>query len=582
MNWTTKKSRQALQTILFFGRPYRSSLIRGGLATIGVVFFRLAMPWPLRGVIELVLPYTTGDMRLISYLPDWGNPIVWLGVSFVLIAFGIGLSELRQRIFMKTYSSYTVRDMRSAALRSVVQAKSRDTRQAAGDLIARIVGDSARTKAELSSFLVHATQNGLLFLGVSLVVFVLSPELGYFYLLSGIAATWISYRFFFKVAATASQQRKREGKYAVMIQKSLESGDVDTRTEDANVISTEKDLQITRLIGKSTLLVNVVLAVLTAVALWIAVGDVKSGGLKPGELFLFIAYVLTVHRRLVQLGRQLARGGKMLANVRRIGVLINHSREVSAVRAIKQIDSEIRLEGVRLDSIRNDDGKPRRLKRTDLKIQAGTRVAIIGKPGSGKSSLLRLLAGTEPPDRGKHFWDDEAITEHNVVLLSCVGYLSQNPVFQPSRVWRILGLPNAENLNPEQIETLHKIGGGKLIRTLPKGLKEKIGSWSMAQNEARALSLFRILFGNAKVMILDAPLEGLDKNNKIRRLKEIISHAKDRTLVVSMIEPIKMKYFDHVVLVKNGRIQFEGSVQAWETWRKERDSNENLVSTLIS
>lgn len=582
MNWTTKKSRQALRTILFFGRPYRSSLIRGGLATIGVVFFRLAMPWPLRGVIELVLPYTTGDMRLISYLPDWGNPIVWLGVSFVLIAFGIGLSELRQRIFMKTYSSYTVRDMRSAALRSVVRAKSRDTRQAAGDLIARIVGDSARTKAELSSFLIHATQNGLLFLGVSFVVFFLSPELGYFYLLSGIAATWISYRFFFKVAATASQQRKREGKYAVMIQKSLESGDVDTRTEDANVISTEKDLQITRLIGKSTLLVNVVLAVLTAVALWIAVGDVKSGGLKPGELFLFIAYILTVHRRLVQLGRQLARGGKMLANVRRIGVLINPPREVSAVRTIKQIDSEIRLEGVRLDSIRNDDGKPRRLKRTDLKIQAGTRVAIIGKPGSGKSSLLRLLAGTEPPDRGKHFWDDEAITEHNVVLLSGVGYLPQNPVFQPSRVWRILGLPSPENLNPEQIETLHKIGGGKLVRTLPKGLKEKIGSWSMAQNEARALSLFRILFGNAKVMILDAPLEGLDKNNKIRRLKEIISHAKDRTLVVSMIEPIKMKYFDHVVLVKNGRIQFEGSVQAWETWRKERDSNENLVSTLIS
>jgi len=582
MNWTTKKSRQALRTILFFGRPYRSSLIRGGLATIGVVFFRLAMPWPLRGVIELVLPYTTGDMRLISYLPDWGNPIVWLGVSFVLIAFGIGLSELRQRIFMKTYSSYTVRDMRSAALRSVVRAKSRDTRQAAGDLIARIVGDSARTKAELSSFLVHATQNGLLFLGVSFVVFFLSPELGYFYLLSGIAATWISYRFFFKVAATASQQRKREGKYAVLIQKSLEYGDVDTRTEDANVISTEKDLQITRLIGKSTLLVNVVLAVLTAVALWIAVGDVKSGGLKPGELFLFIAYILTVHRRLVQLGRQLARGGKMLANVRRIGVLINPPREVSAVRAIKQIDSEIRLEGVRLDSIRNDDGKPRRLKRTDLKIQAGTRVAIIGKPGSGKSSLLRLLAGTEPPDRGKHFWDDEAITEHNVVLLSGVGYLPQNPVFQPSRVWRILGLPNPENLNPEQIETLHKIGGGKLVRTLPKGLKEKIGSWSMAQNEARALSLFRILFGNAKVMILDAPLEGLDKNNKIRRLKEIISHAKDRTLVVSMIEPIKMKYFDHIVVIKNGRIQFEGSMQSWDTWRKERDSNESLVSTLLS
>jgi ABC-type multidrug transport system fused ATPase/permease subunit len=577
MNWTTRKSRKALSTILLYGKRYRSWLIRGGLATIGVVLFRLAMPWPLRGVIELVLPDTNSQQKLISYIPQWGDPTIWFGISFVLIALGLGFSELRQRILMKTYSSYVVRDMRSAALRSVVQTKSSQSRQAAGDVIARIVGDSARIKAQLSSFLIHATQNGLLFLGVSLVVFSLSPKLGFVYLLSGIAAIGISYGFSFRVAESTALQRKREGNYAVMIQNSLEYGGLHTGAEDVNVVSTEKDLRTSRLIAKSTLILHVVLALFTAVALWVAVGDVKSGELKAGELFLFIAYVLTVHRRLVQVGRQLAGGGKMLANVRRIDVLIGDPREASAVSTIEQIHSEIRLQGIRLDSSRTKDGKPRRLKTMDLKIQAGTRVAVIGEPGSGKSSLLRVLAGMEPPDRGKCFWDGEEISNGNI-LLSCIGYLPQSTVFQPARGWRILGLESPDDLNPEQTKTLRKIGGWKLFRTLPKGLEEKVGSWSMTQNEARALNLFRILLGNTEVLILDAPLEGLNKENKIARLKEIISHANGRTLVMGMVEPMKMKYFDRVVVLKNGRIEFEGPIQSWDTWKEEKNPQEDVLA----
>lgn len=99
----------------------------------------------------------------------------------------------------------------------------------------------------------------------------------------------------------------------------------------------------------------------------------------------------------------------------------------------------------------------------------------------------------------------------------------------------------------------------------------------MTQNEARALSLFRVLLGNTKVLILDAPLEGLDNENKTKRLKEIILQAKGRTLVMGMVEPIKMKYFDRVVVLKNGQIEFEGPIESWKSWREERNPKENLL-----
>ena len=51
-----KRARNTIRTIKEYGQPQASWLVRGGLATLGVVFFRLAMPWPLRGVVEVVFP----------------------------------------------------------------------------------------------------------------------------------------------------------------------------------------------------------------------------------------------------------------------------------------------------------------------------------------------------------------------------------------------------------------------------------------------------------------------------------------------------------------------------------------------
>lgn len=570
MVWTTRKSIKALLALRVYARPHRRTLLRGGLATFGVVLCRLAMPWPLRGFIELVLPGTSQRGQILSsYLPAWGGPIFWLASSYVLLAAGLGLCEMIQRIAMKQFASRTAHGLRSAALKALLAGKSRAEKAHSADHITRLVSDVARIKAEVSGILVHSTQNGLLFLGVCIVFLFISPKLGLFFLFGGLLAAAIGTRATTRVAASAAGQRKKESIYAGMIEDALEYGELPERIEDVNLKSARADVRTTRLIAVSSFLIHVALALVTALALAAAVSDVRKGTLVPGDLFLFIAYALTVHRRMVQVGRQTARTGKVFAHVRRVAALTTGVAPGSTPVEISPLASHIRLEGVRLFA-HTPKAKPR-LQKIDLKIDAGTRTVVLGPSGAGKSSLLGLLAGRLAPDRGRILWDELDVTDVIPFAALDVGYLPQNVIFKATRVWRLIGLAGPEAMSAEHETLLAKLGGWKLIANHPQGIRGKIGTRSITRNEARALRLAGILAGTHRLLSLDAVLEGLDQIAAGRRLKAILERADGRTLVLSMSRAVKISHFDRLLFLRKGQIIFDGTPAEWKLRSAQRE-----------
>lgn len=551
--WTWTKTRQSLGRVRPFARPYLKWLARGTVATVGLVLLRLALPWPLKGVIEVVLPKAKHAPTHIAWLPSWGDPVLWfVGLYAVLVA-AVGLAEMIQRICMAKFATHTVHDLRAGAVRGAAR---QGGQGAPGDLIARIIGDAARVKESLKGILIHASQNGLFYLGVCAVFAFLSPQLSLFFLLGGLIATWVGYRAASRVASVFKKQRKKEGAYASAIHDGLEHdslGDLDALNQSSAV----KDVRVTKLITLSSLVVHVSLAVTTGLAVWVGTREVKAGVLSAGDLFLFITYALAVHHRIVQVGRQLARGGKVVACMDRIGSLLGDGGPAAAAPEVKALGSELRLEGVCLD--------PGRVEGMDLSIRAGSRVAVLGGAGAGKSSLLRLLAGMETPDRGKIAWDGAEAPP--AVLLSRVGYLSQEPVFARRRIWMILGLAGPEAPPDEAVRTLKRLGAWRVVTGLDKGLQEKISSPEVSRNEARLLRLGAVLLGNAPLWVLDAPVDGLATRRGRRCLDEIFARAGQRTLVVSLARPVSLDRFDRVLVLKEGRIRFDGSPREWKERR---------------
>ena len=120
---------RAIRTLVRYGRRHRFWLGIGTAASIGVVLFRLALPWPLRGVVEVVFPKgTQGGKLLVDYLPAWGDPVLWLGAFYLILAFGAGLFELFQRTNIMRFAAHTVHDLRADAVRALAASGKRPRR----------------------------------------------------------------------------------------------------------------------------------------------------------------------------------------------------------------------------------------------------------------------------------------------------------------------------------------------------------------------------------------------------------------------------------------------------------------------
>jgi len=563
--WNRRKTQQGMRVIWAYGRRHVLVLVQGILASIGVVLFRLAMPWPLRGIVEIIFQDPSRKSSfLVDILPSYGDPALWFGGAYLVFAAGAGTVELVQRVAMKRFAAQAVHDMRGAAACGALHWQNRGG--APAELIARVIGDSARIKAGLSGILVHGFQNGLLYIGVSILLLILSPHLAIFFLGAGALAILIGLRASAPVAASAQKHRRKESAYAVAVHEAMETGTADASSARLNTSSARKDVETTRLVSLSTLLVHIALAATLGSGLWFGCTRVKAGFSEPGELFLFVAYTLTVHRRMVQVGRQFARGGKVLACAIRVGQLIPKNGKTSAAsRVYGPLESNIRLQRVRLDSLRSKANKPR-LRSCDVTIQAGTRVAVLGPMGSGKSSLLRILAGVEHPSKGTISWDDVRILHYDDKLNQQVGFLPHAPVFSPQPLWRILGLSGPQVTVPKETELVcRELGLDKFVRRLPKGMREKIASATISPTEARSLRLASILTGPDSVWVLDDPLtSAASKKKALRRLETIFTQAKGRTVIMAVSSSRVLTRFDRVLVLRRGRIVFDGTPDEWK------------------
>jgi ABC-type multidrug transport system fused ATPase/permease subunit len=571
-NWRTD-----VRPLVDFGRPYRSLLLGGSLAAVAVVLVRLAMPWPLSGVVEWLFPARHGESGLLlSLVPGWADPVLFFAGSYLLLGIALGISELIQRVRMKKFAAHTVHDLRAEAIRGAAHRAGAGPRGSVGDLLARVIGDTARIKADLAGILVHGTQNSFLFLAVCAVLLVLSPKLGWIFVLAGLLVILTGFIAALPVASAAYKHRRKEGHVAAAIHGAWERGRGDWLASPLNAASARKDVEITRLIALSSLVAHTLLAGTVGLGLWVGAGEVQAGRLGSGELFLFIAYSLTIHRRLVQVGRQLARSGKLRASVRRVGELIEVRDRKSEVGGRKPavgnqesgvstggapaLPGSVRLEGVVLKSLLGKRAKPR-LRQTDLIVTPGSRVAVLGKLGAGKSSLLRVLARIEAPSKGAVCYEET----------DAIAYLPPEVALVRQRVSDLLGLIGpAPAPTAQQLEVLERAGIWRIVGRFPKGLSQKVSSATLSAAEAKALALGRILLGNEPIWILDDPVDLPSKQARQRVLGAILEASRGRTLVVALTRSALLECFDRVLYMKKGGIAFDGTPAEWEERRHAR------------
>ena len=199
------------------------------------------------------------------------------------------------------------------------------------------------------------------------------------------------------------------------------------------------------------------------------------------------------------------------------------------------------------------------LNNVSFEIENNSLTAIVGKSGSGKSTIFRLLLRLYKADKGNIYIDGINIYDYSKEVYSKnVAIATQKPF--------IFNMSIRENLNlvdsnkERQIESCKRVGIHDFIMSLPKGyntvLKEDATDISGGQKQLIALA--RTLLSKSEILLFDEVTASLDPNTAKQVVKVLKDLKKDHTVIMITHKPQLMKLADEVIVIDHGKVVGKG------------------------
>ncbi len=193
------------------------------------------------------------------------------------------------------------------------------------------------------------------------------------------------------------------------------------------------------------------------------------------------------------------------------------------------------------------------LNGVSFSVNKGQKVAILGKTGSGKSTLFQLLNRNYDPTSGRILLGNCNIADYpESTLRSHLTTLSQRVhIFSQSLKENLL-MGNAKASDEQLIDIIQKVGLGYLLEN--EGLQLWLGEGGrpLSGGEQRRLGLARLLLSEAELVLLDEPTEGLDRETEQQILSLILTYCQERTLLMITHRLKGLEQFDVVYRMDNG------------------------------
>lgn len=207
-----------------------------------------------------------------------------------------------------------------------------------------------------------------------------------------------------------------------------------------------------------------------------------------------------------------------------------------------------------------DDPRPS-LVIPQLKINAGEKIAILGRNGAGKSTLLQLLAGMQIPEQGKISLDgvDQSLIDPDDIRRDMT-LLNQNAqlFYGTIRENLTLGAPLATD---QDILNALKISNAlDIVEQKKEGLDHIVleGGTGFSGGQRQSLLLTRSILRNPNILLLDEPTAALDDVSERSLIEHLKQWAAHRTLIVATHRPAVLQLVDRIIVIQDGKIVKDG------------------------
>jgi ATP-binding cassette subfamily B protein len=559
----TRKSN--LRRVRGLFRAYRGRL--AALLALIALSAGLSMlsPFLLRDVLDHAIPEQ--DTALLT----------WLVAGMIGVAVATGALSVAQTFLSNSVGQRVMHDLRSAVYDHLQRLSlAFFTRTRTGEVQSRIANDIGGVDNVVTNTATSIVSNVTTVLATVVAMFLLDWRLAAFSLALLPFFVFLTRRVGAQRKKIATVRQETMADMSSLVEESLSvSGILLGKTMGRSPALTERfgresqqlaDLEVrARMTGRWVMAsIQTSFAVMPALVYWFAGWSIAGGG-EAITIGTLVAFTTLQTRLFFPVGQLLSVGLDVqtsLALFDRVFEYLDLPVEIDErddAIALRDVRGDVRFEGV---SFRYDEESPWTLHEVDLEIPAGTRTAIVGETGAGKTTLGYLVARLYEPEQGRVTIDGTDVRDATFESLAAtVGVVSQETYLFHSSIRENLRFARPDATDEEIEEAARAARIHDLVASLPDGYDTVVGErgYRFSGGEKQRIAIARTILRNPPVLVLDEATSALDTRTE-RAVQEALDRlAEGRTTIAIAHRLSTVRDADQIVVIDGGRIAERGT-----------------------